>query len=298
MTTTAKGVIAAVLSNILFSMLFLYGKLMAPVNGTDIFAWRMVSMVFGLCALLTITHSWVPTFTFIRGVGTHWRRWLLIMLPTPIMAAQLWMFMWGPVNGKGTDLAMGYFLFPLAMMFAGVLIFREKLLPLQKLALILAAAGVAVELLRTGAFSWVTAAVFTTYPIYYLTRRWQNVPPLTGLVLDVMVIAPIALVYLLFYSGSLEVIAQQPLITVWIVALGLHSALAMHLNLAANHLLPVVAFGMLSYLEPVLLFMLAITLLGEPLVWASFISYGLVWAGIVVMLWHSYRQMQMIPQKI
>lgn len=178
------------------------------------------------------------------------------------------------------------------MAFAGVVIFRERISALQKLSLALAASGVAVELIRTGAFSWVTAAVFTTYPIYYLLRRWQKVPPLTGLVLDSIVLAPLALAYLLTASGSLDMIDQQPLLIVWIIALGIHSALAMKLNLTANSLLPVVVFGMLSYLEPALLFVLAITVLGEPMVWDSLISYGLVWAGIAVMLYHSYRQMR------
>lgn len=292
MTANSKGVIAALLSNILFSMLFLYGKFMQPLTGTDLFAWRMVTMLFGFLALLSITRSWGGAFTFIQSVGKNWRRWGLIMLPTPILGFQLWLFMWGPVNGKGIDLAMGYFLFPLAMAFAGVVIFRERISALQKLSLALAASGVAVELIRTGAFSWVTAAVFTTYPIYYLLRRWQKVPPLTGLVLDSIVLAPLALAYLLTASGSLDMIDQQPLLIVWIIALGIHSALAMKLNLTANSLLPVVVFGMLSYLEPALLFVLAITVLGEPMVWDSLISYGLVWAGIAVMLYHSYRQMR------
>lgn len=38
----------------------------------------------------------------------------------------------------------------------------------------------------------------------------------------------------------------------------------MQLNLKANQLLPVAVFGMLSYLEPVLLFIVSIVWLGEP----------------------------------
>ena len=42
MPQTAKGVLAAVASNVLFAMLFLYSSWMKPMNGTDVFAWRII----------------------------------------------------------------------------------------------------------------------------------------------------------------------------------------------------------------------------------------------------------------
>lgn len=292
MSVTAKGILAAIISNILFSMLFLYGKLMSPLSGTDIFAWRMVGMLCMMTILMTLLSSWGTTLQFFRSIGGNWRRWLLIILPTPITAGQMWLFMWAPVNGKGIDVAMGYFLFPLAMMLGGVCVFGERLAPQQRLAVALAAAGVGLELWRTGTFSWATVAVFATYPIYYLMRRWQRVPALAGLFLDYLLIAPFALAYIVFFSSSPAVIADYPMILLWILVLGLHGAVAMQLNLAANGLLPVVLFGMLSYLEPALLFVISITVLGEPLNWATLASYALIWAGIAVMLHHSASRMR------
>lgn len=292
MSVTAKGIIAAVLSNILFSMLFLYGKLMQPMSGTDIFVWRIVGMFFAMLLMMTLLSSWGTTLRFFRSVGNNWRKWMLIVLPTPITAGQMWLFMWAPVNGKGIDVAMGYFLFPLAMMLGGVCVFGERLARLQLLAVMLAASGVALELWRTGTFSWATVAVFATYPVYYLMRRWQKVPALTGLFIDFLLTMPFALGYILFFSGSGTLLAGNPMLLLWIVVLGLHGAVAMQLNLAANGLLPVVLFGMLSYLEPALLFMISVMVLGEPLNWATLLSYTFIWAGIAVMMYHSWQSMQ------
>lgn len=292
MSVTAKGIIAAILSNILFSMLFLYGKLMQPMSGTDIFAWRIVGMFLAMLLMMTLLSSWGTTLRFFRSVGNNWRKWLLIILPTPITAGQMWLFMWAPVNGKGIDVAMGYFLFPLAMMLGGVCVFGERLARLQLLAVTLAATGVALELWRTGTFSWATVAVFATYPIYYLMRRWQKVPALTGLFIDFLLIAPFALGYILLFSEGGALIAAKPMLLLWIVVLGLHGAVAMQLNLAANGLLPVVLFGMLSYLEPALLFVISVVVLGEPLNWATLLSYSFIWAGIAVMMYHSWQSMR------
>ena len=67
MPQTAKGVLAAVASNVLFAMLFLYSSWMKPMNGTDVFAWRMVGMLFALFALASLTHSWQGALNFAAG---------------------------------------------------------------------------------------------------------------------------------------------------------------------------------------------------------------------------------------
>ena len=292
MSVSAKGIIAALLSNILFSLLFFYGKLMSPLVGTDIFAWRMLAMFAVMLVAMTLFSMWEKTLIFARSIGTNWRRWLLIALPTPITAGQMWLFMWAPLNGKGVDVAMGYFLFPLAMMLGGVVVFRERLARRQQLAVALAAIGVALEIWRTGTFSWATVAVFATYPVYYLLRRWQRVPALTGLFVDYLLVAPFALIYVLFFSDIFTVMRADGSLWWWGLLLGVHGVVAMQLNLVANAWLPVVLFGMLSYLEPALLFIISIAFLGEPLEWTTFVSYAFIWAAIAVMLYHGWQTMQ------
>ena len=197
MTNLSKGLLAAITSNALFAMLFLYGIWMQPMSGTEIFAWRMVAMLSALCVLMTMANGWQAAARFANNIGRDWKRWLLIVLPTPIFASQLWLFVWGPVNGEGVNVAMGYFLFPLSMMLGGRIWFKERLNRLQTVAVALACTGVACELVRSGAFSWTTVWVFGTYPFYYLLRRKLGVPSLIGLTFDLMMITPFALAYIL-----------------------------------------------------------------------------------------------------
>ncbi|SMB89143.1 chloramphenicol-sensitive protein RarD [Pasteurella testudinis DSM 23072] len=284
MSNLKKGVWAALLSNILFGVLYLYSSWMRPMSGTDVFAWRMVSMLVGLWLILLLSRGWHDLFRFAYKVGRNWKKWLLIVLPMPILASQLWLFMWAPVNGYGVDVAMGYFLFPLVMVLCGRLFFGETLSRLQWLAVVLAAAGVAHELWQTHAFSWVSIWVFATYPMYYLLRRLLRVPALTGLLIDLSLIAPIALGYLLLQADGMAVWASPNRYWLLIPLMGIISAAAMQLNLHASRLLPVTLFGMFSYLEPVLLFVLAVLVLKAPLAAESLITYGLIWAALSLSL--------------
>lgn len=292
MSDLKKGIWAALASNLLFGVLYIYSDLMKPMGGTDVFAWRMVSMLVGLWLILLLSRGWHDLFRFVYKVGRDWKKWALIILPTPIVASQLWLFMWAPVNGHGVDVAMGYFLFPLAMVLSGRVFLGEKLNRLQWLAVALAAAGVMHELWQTHAFSWVTLWVFSTYPVYYLLRRLLCVPALTGLLIDLSLIAPLALAYLLLQSGSMVMWAAPSKYWLLIPLLGVISALAMQLNLHASQLLPVTLFGMFSYLEPILLFALAIVVLHTPVATESLLTYGLIWAGLSLTMLDGWMKMR------
>lgn len=265
---------------------------MRPMTGTEVFAWRMVAMLAAICVLMGMSDGWKGAGQFVRETGRDWKRWFWIMLPTPVFASQLWLFVWSPVNGEGVNVAMGYFLFPLAMLACGRIWFKETLNRLQIVAVVSACLGVAWELVRSGAFSWATVWVFGTYPIYYLVRRRLGVPALIGLTFDLLVIAPCALFYILTQTDTINLIASTPKLIGFIVLLGINSAVAMHLNLKASQLLPIAVFGMLSYLEPVLLFIISIAWLDEPLESRALISYGFIWLGLSLMMVNGWLAMK------
>lgn len=275
------GIAMAILSNILFAVLYAYGKWLAPLSGTQVFLWRMVMMWVCLAVVLVLTGKIWQVKDELAQIGTL-KNWLYFVIPTPILASQLWLFMWAPLHGQGVQVAMGYFLFPLAMVLSGWLVFREKLSSLQKLAAFLAAAGVMTEILRTGSVSWATLWVCGTYPIYYVMRRKVAVGALTGLFFDVSIIAPVCLVYLLM--TDIATVGTSSVLLLKVLGLGAISVLAIFSNVEASRLLPVSVFGMLSYLEPLLLFVLAMTVLGSVVTPAMLLGYGLIWAGIACLI--------------
>ena len=77
-----------------------------------------------------------------------------------------------------------------------------------------------------------------------------------------------------------------------LAGLGVMSVLAMKANVDASQMLPMNLYGMMSYLEPALLFISAITVLGNPFESAMIYSYGLIWLGIVCLIAHGIRQLR------
>jgi chloramphenicol-sensitive protein RarD len=291
--TLILGVVLAVLSNLLFGVLYAYSSFLAPLSGTQVFIWRMLAMWVALVGYLLISGRLGLHIDKLKALRTA-KQWAWLLLPTPIFLSQFWLFMWAPVNGQGVQTAMGYFLFPLMMVVFGCVLFGEKLSRLQWLAVAFAAVGVCSEIIRTQSVSWATLWVCGTYPIYYILRRLQGIGAVTGLLVDLTIFAPFAVAYLLllFAPSSLSLVSGSGFFILMLAGLGVMSVLAMKTNVDASQMLPVNVYGMMSYLEPALLFILAITVLGNPFESAMIYSYGLIWLGIACLIMHGIRQLR------
>ena len=290
--TLIMGVALAILSNMLFGVLYAYSSFLAPLSGTQVFIWRMLAMWAALIGYLVISGRLGLHINKLRALRTV-KQWVWLLLPTPIFLSQFWLFMWAPVNGQGVQTAMGYFLFPLMMVIFGCVLFGERLSRLQWLAVAFAAVGVGSEIVRTQSVSWATLWICGSYPIYYILRRLQGIGAITGLLVDLTIFAPFAVAYLLFIApSSLEIVGGSGFFIMMLAGLGVLSVIAMKTNVDASQMLPVNVYGMMSYIEPALLFILAITILGNPFESAMIYSYGLIWLGIACLIVHGIRQLR------
>lgn len=278
-----------IVSQCLFASLYLFSYFMQPLTGSSIFALRMVAMWVSLTVLLNFL---LPSGTIVRFVcmdlGRDWQKWLVMLLGTLILGSQLWLFMWAPINQEGANVAMGYFLFPLMMVLSGRIWWKERLNIWQSLAIGLAIVGVLNELYHHRQLSWSTLWVALVYPPYYLSRKAIKIPALLGLFFDLCWIAPCCLFYLWLQRNELAVVILDNRYWLLIPLLGVVSTFAMFFNLLSNTHLPLKIFGMLSYLEPALLFLCAVFWLNTPIDLFSYVSYGCIWLGLIVLSIHGF----------
>ncbi|MDT4854424.1 Protein RarD [compost metagenome] len=220
------------------------------------------------------------------------RREPLLLAALPLAAALIgvqWaLFVWAPLAGRMLDVSLGYFLLPLAMVLAGRVFYGERLRPLQRLAVACAFAGVLHELWRSQAFSWVTLVTALGYPPYFMLRRWMRLDALSGFILEMLVLAPLA-VWLIVVWGPADAFTLAPQLWWLLPGLGLLGALAFAAMMASSRLLPLGLFGILSYVEPVLLFLVALLFLGERFNAEQWLTYLPIWLAVLLVGWDSAR---------
>lgn len=241
----SKGIVLSILASCLFGVLYYFTSLLWPLDGQEIFGWRiLISLPFmTLFIFLSGDWKWVPLI-FQRLRQTP----LLIpcvMLTSFLVGLQLWMFMWGPLNGHGLDVSLGYFLLPLTMILTGRIVYGEHLSHLQKIATALAVIGVANELYRTGGFSWTTLVVAIGYPMYFVLRKKIGIDNLGGLWLDMLLMVPVALLFVLA-GGHNDLGEQREALYALVPLMGIISAAAGFAYILASRLLPFSLFGLLS----------------------------------------------------
>lgn len=276
------GVFCSLLASVLFACAYYSATLLAELGGEKIYGWRVL-----------VTAPFLGMFVVLSGRGGDitrlWRRvrrqpalWFALFLSSGLLGVQLWLFMWAPVNGYGLDVSLGYFLLPLALVLTGRWCFHERITRLQILACVIAGVGVANELLFAPRVSWPTFVIVLGYPCYFALRRILRTNHLGGMWFDLVLSLPVALWFALEPMQAATDGKPFLLLALLVLGLGLVSAAALILMILASDRLELGLFGLLGYVEPALLVVVAL-LLGERIAPSQWITYLGIWLAVLLL---------------
>ena len=289
-----QGVFLSVLASVTFGVLYFYTQLLTGFSSEQTFGWRMISTL----PFLTLLMWMIGDLHYIKQILTQIKKnpWfiLLLIVSSVLVSLQLWLFLWAPINGRGLQVSLGYFLLPLVLVLVGSLFYKEKLSRFQQVAVLLAILGVGHEIWQQGTIAWETALVAVGYSAYFFLRKKMKTDHLGGFWWDIVITLPIAFYFVLMPT---DVSQPWPLSSLaWIVAgLGFLSALGLGSYILASRFLPMVLFGLLSYLEPILLALVSL-MLGEKISSQEWLTYIPIWIAVFLLVIegtiHLYQQKQ------
>lgn len=285
-----KGIILSVVASLLFGVMYYYTSMLTPLDGEEIYGWRTLLTLPFLTLFMLISGDWDRVKEMLLWLRLRPHRMLFLLLTTSILGVQLWLFLWAPLHGMALDVSLGYFLLPLTMVLSGRVFFRDRLSLLQKLAALCAVVGVGNELIQVGGVSWSTLVVAIGYPIYFILRRRLGTDHLGGLWCELTLMLPVAALFALGSAEPLAALAAKPLLYLQIPLLGIISALALVCYILASRLLPFSLFGLLSYVEPVLLVIVAL-LLGETINANQWLTYIPIWLAVMLLVLEGARHL-------
>ena len=278
-----RGVVLSVVSSCIFAGLYYYATLLKPLNGEEIFAWRMLLTLPCVTLFILLGGEW----SLIAGLFQRLRRHpgLLVGLccSSALLGVQQWLFLWAPVNGRGLQVSLGYFLLPLTMLLVGRVLYHERLTCWQTAAAFSAVLGVGHELYQVGGFSWETLLVALGFPIYFVLRRKLDTGHLGGLWFDMLLTLPFACWYIAGQPATASHLEQAPRLYLMIPLLAALSAAAFMTYTVASRLLSFSLFGLLGYVEPVLMVVAAL-LIGEQIKAQEWLTYIPIWLAVGLLI--------------
>lgn len=282
------GLMHSVLASLLFGIIPWYLSLLAPVDGTYLFWNRIIfSFVSATVVMLCLRKTDALLWLLARPQQMLW-----LTVGAVLIGFQWWLFVWAPVNGRATELSQGYFLLPLTLVLVGRMLYNEQLRRSQWVAVVLAGIGVAHELYQEGSLSWVALAVALGYPFYFIVRKKVAVHTLIGFWFENALLMPVGLWLLGSDAQFWQIIQAKPQLYLLLPGLGFITTIAMQFYISSSRLLSVSLFGLLSYLEPALLFMVAVLVLHEPLSAEQWVTYGFVWLATFIVCIDSIKHLR------
>jgi chloramphenicol-sensitive protein RarD len=210
---------------------------------------------------------------------------------TALLIAINWViFIWSVNNGRTLEASLGYYLIPLINMAAGALMFRERISAGGKLAIAVAAIGVALQGVAVGHLPLVALALAASFGGYGIIRKRVKADAQAGLFIECLVLLVPSLAYTLWLGNSGHGhFLSHPVAAIWLIAAGPVTAAPLALFAWAARRIPLSTMGFLQFLSPSISFVIGAEE-GEALSPLRIASFVFIWAGAAIFAYTAWRK--------
>ena len=274
------GLIYAALAFVIWGLFPLYFQFIAQVHPLEVVLHRSAwALLFVLLVL-----AWQRRWAWLGENLRQPRRVALFATSALLLACNWMVYVVAVQSGHVVEASLGYFINPLVNVLLGVLVLRERLRPLQWVAVALAACGVMWLTWQGGRLPWIALALACSFGLYGLMRKTAPLGALEGLALENVLLAPLVLPALLWWTFTRDgVLATGPvsLVSVLLIS-GPLTALPLLCFAAGARRLKLATLGLVQYLSPTLQLMLGVWLFHEPFGHERLVAFCFIWAGLVL----------------
>lgn len=275
-----KGLLYAAGAYIAWGILPIFWKALHTVPALEILSHRiswalLVALVF--CAVRGRL-QWL-------GQALRNRKTVLVFAASGFLLGINWLiYIWAVNAGYVIESSLGYFITPLVNVLLGVVFLRERLRAGQAAAVVVALAGVVFLAIQYGRLPWIALILALSFGAYGLLRKTAPIGGVEGLTLETLLIAPPALVYLIFLeiNGSAAFAHTDPLTTIMLASTGILTCIPLLLFSAGARRITMTSLGILQYIAPSIQFGLGVLVYGEILSPAQLAGFCLIWLALAI----------------
>lgn len=279
---TTFGLFSAIGAFTLWGLGALYWPLVESASALEILAHRVVWTFVVCLLLLSLVHGWAEVGRAIRTP----RVLGLLGLATVFISINWGTFIWAVSNDQVLQASLGYFINPILSVLLGVVLLGERLRSLQWVAVGIGAVAMATLVIGFGGFPIVSVTLAVSFSIYGFIQKRAKVDAIPSLAIESGWGLPVALTFLVWlWATDTLSFGHGEGHTLLLMGTGVITAVPLLLFGSAAYRIPLSTLGILQYIAPIMQFILALTVFGEPMSgphWAGFI---LVWLALGVFSW-------------
>lgn len=282
-TTTAQhrsGIINAISAYFLWGFAPIYFKLIDDISPGEILIHRILWSTALLFVVIIISRKWLG---FI-GLLKQPKILLKLTISATFLAVNWFLFIWAINNDHLLDASLGYFINPLFSVALGVIFLGERLRKWQKFAVGLAVIGVLIQLVIVGSLPIISLALAGTFGIYGLLRKKMHLDSFIGLLIESIMMLPIALIFWLFFisSDTSNMFNNSWTLNSTLIMAGVVTTAPLLCFTAAAKRLTLSSLGFFQYIGPSIMFFLAIFFYHEPLELDKLSTFVFIWLALII----------------
>lgn len=283
-----RGFAFALAAYLLWGFLPFYMKAVAHISPAEVVAHRILwSLPLASIVLVVLGRT-----DDIRVALRSPRMLAMGALTASLVTVNWGTYVWAIGTGRSLDAAMGYFINPLFSIFLGAVLLKERLASAQIVAIGLAGIAVVVLAVSGGGIPWVSLTLTVSWGLYALFRKTLPLGPNQGFFLEVLILSVPAFIYVVYLemNGTGHFFRTGLADTALLFGCGVVTAAPLMIYANGAKLLRLSTIGIMQYVAPTMIFIIAVFIFQEPLTPARMIAFPLIWAGLVLYTWSMLQQ--------
>lgn len=289
------GLLFGFSSYIIWGLFPLYWPLLEPANPLEIVSHRAVWTLVFCLIVLALSKQIRTTLVVMKNPKT-----MAALLLSTILVSINWItYIWAVNNGHVVEAALGYYINPLIIIAFGVILLREKMRPLQWVAVGIAAVGVLVLTLDYGRLPWVAISLALSWGSYGLVKKKLNLGALEGLAIETLISFIPYVGYLIFLGNQgTGQFGHDPLLTILLISAGAVTAIPLLLFNGSTTRLPYSTIGLLQYITPTIQFSIGVWLRHEDMPTARWIGFIVIWFALAALATDLVRSSRAVDNRV
>ncbi|MEL6607601.1 MAG: EamA family transporter RarD [Pseudomonadota bacterium] len=283
---SAAGLGFAFSAYFLWGFLPIYLKWLEPIGPIEIVAHRIIWSVPVAGAVLVVLGRTNTLRAALRSPAT-----LGMAAVTAGLITINWsIYVYAVSVDRALDAALGYYINPLFSVFVGAVFLGERLDRLQWAAIALAAGAVVVLTVYAGRVPILAIGLTLSWGFYALAKKQLPIGPNQGFLLEVLILSiPAGLFIVWTEAQGTGAFATAPLL---LMGCGIVTAVPLLLYANGAKRLKLSTIGILQYVAPTLIMLVALFVFGEPFGPARAIAFPMIWAALALYSVSLFRQVR------
>lgn len=258
----------------------LYWPLLEPANPLEIVSHRAVWTLVFCVIVLALTHALKSTLATFRRPKVA----IKLFLASVLISINWLIYIWATNNGHVVEASLGYYINPLIIIAFGVILLKEKMRPLQWVAVSIATVGVIVLTVDYGRLPWVALGLALSWGTYGLVKKQLGLGALEGLAIETMIAFIPYCGYLIFIGSKGEgQFGHGAGLTILLISAGAVTAIPLLLFNGSTTRLPYSTIGLLQYITPTIQFSIGVWVNHEAMPTARWVGFIFIWLALMTL---------------